>query len=76
MPPESAGISGRLTLDLPLGYLQGGFGIRGVGSGASIARRASETSETLSLVTLEDVGQGYLAHKKQPPPRTLQQDHA
>ena len=35
MPPESGGICGRLTPDLPLGYLQGGDG-PGDGSGGSL----------------------------------------
>jgi len=35
MPPESGGICGRLTPDLPLGYLQGGDG-PGDGSRGSV----------------------------------------
>ena len=33
MPPESGGICGKLTQDLPLGHLQGGYGVRDWGLG-------------------------------------------
>ena len=33
MPPESGGICGILTQDLPLGHLQGGYGVRDWGLG-------------------------------------------
>ena len=77
MPPESGGICGRLTEDLPLGDLQGGVYTCSIAGGRSTVReckkdfykwtRKSKGLGACAFHPLKRYVQGYLAHKKLPP---------